>query len=108
MMLGKYILSKMSPFAFRSNQRSICLFFPLPRRLAHRDIKPHNILLDFNRPGPGGAPSPVLMDFGSCASCAPREIKTHQEAMLLKVCYVPFPSRGLPLRSIPFKALMRL
>ena len=52
--------------------------------LAHRDIKPHNILLDFKRPGPDGGPTAVLMDFGSCHSCARREIQTHQEAMLLK------------------------
>jgi serine/threonine kinase 16 len=43
--------------------------------LAHRDLKPHNILVDERN-------KPVLMDFGS-VTVARREVRTHQDAMLL-------------------------
>lgn len=43
---------------------------------AHRDLKPHNVLLDDRH-------RPALMDFGS-VTVAKRDIKTHQDAMLLQ------------------------
>lgn len=46
-------------------------------RVAHRDIKPHNILLRFDSCGHLGGPTPLLMDVGSaCPSTIPVKDRT--------------------------------
>ena len=48
----------------------------------HRDIKPHNVLLDYS--GGGGPPKPILMDLGSAVTLDSVRVETRHDAIMLQ------------------------